>query len=762
MSANLRVIKQSNCKYCGNLSANIYCCNACELLDSGFEKLSQARNHTDEKHQYLDLDENQSLFRINGLGRRFKFYIFGIQCSSCVHLIEKIPDYNSHCLSSRLNMGTCELIVELDSVGKLSEIATLIENMGYTFSPIKSGSSAEENFLKESHADLKRIAVAGALAGNIMVASAAIYTGAYGELLVIFKWLSFILFLPVLFYVALPFYRGAWASLKLQKVHIDLPIVIALLTSSLFSFYNLFAGSDQFYFDSTAGFIFLILTARYFVKKAQHRFLSPQTFHSQIKTESYVLSDSGQSVLSENIKPGNLVIISQDRTIPVDGRLVSDFALIDTSFMSGESVPYAFTRGMKLYAGYKLLSASTVMICDRSVSETRISELLEKSYERLLAKNDYLSLADLLSERLLVSVLFISIILFVVVGYLINFTEAFNRALALIVVACPCALAFGSPLTLAMAFRKSQRKGISVRDANVFEKISTIQNVFFDKTGTLTYGQLQVCEVWPEQLSPEVSDILISLEKISYHPVGFAIRSHFKNFYEYYNFSQHEEIFGVGVRGYLASDLYELKTLPSNLYDDSIDMAVALYKNKQILCRIYFQDKIREEAKKTIQLLQAQRKNCYLISGDKKRKALAVAEQCGLPKEHVFAELYPEDKKEILGRYPYSLMIGDGINDTLAMSHSEVSVAIKGSAELALASSDVFFLRSGLSPLLDLITINQNIHATLKRNLTFSLFYNFTAGCLAVFGFINPLWAAVLMPVSTFLILFSTLWGFRE
>lgn len=219
---------------------------------------------------------------------------------------------------------------------------------------------------------------------------------------------------------------------------------------------------------------------------------------------------------------------------------------------------------------------------------------------------------------------------------------------------------------------------------------------------------------------------------------------------------------GSGIVGRIGDDIYELKTLSSDLIEESIDIAVALYRNKEVICRIYLQDKIREESADIVTHLQAQGKNCFLVSGDKKRKALSIGRKCGLLPANIYSELYPEDKKEIISKHPHSLMIGDGANDALAMSSSEVSVAIKGSAEIASASADVFFLKSGLDPLLELFKVNKNIHQTLRRNLALSLIYNAVAGTLAILGFINPLWAAVLMPISSLIILLSTLWGFKS
>lgn len=754
-----------SCLYCGLPSGQSkYCCEACNRLDVGFKRLNEGYFAKNSKFQYLDNPENQTLYRLSKEQNIFKFFIENIQCSSCVHLLEKIPDYYPECTLSRLNIGTSELYIELTDKAKLSEIADLILELGYEAKIIKLTEDVNFQIQKEQRNDLKRIAVAGFCAGNIMIFSIPIYTGVEGDLLFLFKMLSLLLFLPVVFYSAIPFYRGAWTSLRIKKIHIDLPITIALIAGFVFSVYNLVMGSDQFYFDSTASFLFLILVARFFVKKTQQKFLSPQNLKSQIRNETYVLSNKNV-VLPENIQTADIFTVSQDQIIPVDGILLSQFALIDTSYMSGESAPYSFTEGMKLYAGYRLLSDSVQMSCESKMNETRISDLLRQSHQNLLTKSEYLNLADRLAQKLILIVFAIAIVFLVVYGINANFKDAFDRALALIVVACPCALAFGSPLTMAMAYKKAHNKGITIRNPDVFEKISSIQNIFFDKTGTLTDGQLEIAYTWPEVIPNDMKALLVQLEKISHHPVAFAIRKSWSQ--ETLSeptslISNHEEIFGLGIRATIDSESYEVKALSNQACDEQTELAIALYKNNIVQCRIYFQDKIRPESTEIVKYLTLQNKNCFLLSGDKKRKAVTVGTACAIKNENIYSELYPEDKEQIISKYSNTLMIGDGINDSLAMSQSDVSVAIKGSLEVALNTSDVFFLRSGLTPLLDLFSINQEIHSTLQRNLTLSLIYNVLAGVFALLGYINPLWAAVLMPISSFIVILSTAWGFSR
>ena len=756
---------QRTCKYCGNHSAqNKYCCDGCRILDIGFEKLSENKFHVEPKHLYLDQPTNQLFYCLNPSQRVFKFFIRNIQCSSCVHLLEKIPDYNQNCLISRLNIGTSELYIELAEFGKLSEIATLIEHLGYESEIIKSTEDVQTQIQKEQRNDLKRIAITGACAGNIMLFSIPIYSGSLGELLILFKALNLILFLPIITYSAIPFYKGAWTSLKIKKIHIDLPIAIALLSGFVFSVTNLLLGSDQFYFDSTASFLFLILIARFFVKKTQQKFLAPQSLKSHLKNETYLVN-SNLSCLPENISMNDIVTVIQKQIIPVDGHLETNYALVDTSYMSGESAALTFTKGMKLYAGYRLLSPSIELTCEKKITETRISDLLKHSYQNLITKSGYLNLADRLAQKLILFVFVVAVVFLFSYGFLFDFKIAFDRALALIVVACPCALAFGSPLALAMGYRKAQSKGITIQSPDVFEKISNVQNIFFDKTGTLTDGHLEISHTWPEKLSGHTKNVLIELEKISYHPIAFALRNAWKTdgpaAYEL-KIENHKEIFGVGIYGYIGSDFYEIKSVSDQMFDSNIDMAIALYVNNVAQCRIYFKDHIRPESAEIISYLKSKNIQTFLLSGDKKRKAQSAGQTCGLIKENIFSELYPEDKELIISKYKNTLMIGDGVNDSLAMSKSDVSIAVKGSIEIAISTSDIFFLRSGLRPLIDLFSIHKSIQSTLNRNLTLSLAYNIIAGVFALLGYINPLWAAILMPISSLIVISSTVWGFSE
>lgn len=750
--------------------ANDFCCHACEVLfhlDEYKDKYKDQSNPfeylKDEAiiSSYLDQDSKLP----NSI---FHFYIEGLQCSSCVHLLEQLPQIYPNCNSAQLNFGQSKLTVELNKKEALSEVCQVIVSLGYQPIPLKSDAKSEDFVENEKKSDLKKLAIAGLCASQIMIFSFAIYFGADGYLRDLFRWGSLLLFLPILFYSALPFYKGAWAALKFGTNHIDLPIVIALWSTTAFSFWHFYKNDDSFYFDSTAGFLFLILFARYFVKRTQAKYLSPKTLQRHFASRVYSLSNGSFKVADQIVKE-DVLQLSSGQPVPTDSILLSDGALFDTSMMNGESRPNYFSAGLPLLAGYKLISGDAKVKAVKPLQDSELTRLVYSSFQNVLRKNNFIAHSDHLAKKLITTVFAIGVIALFVLPTLVGAEEAVRRVLALFVVACPCALAFGSPLTLALAFSKAQKLGIAIRNPNIFEKLSRIKNVFLDKTGTLTEGQLKMDHTWPDTIDLTTKRIVIEMEKISLHPIAFAIRSAWENQLSRFqsgskesgliHFSRHVEKLGSGIKAELDNAIYEIKALPENGHENCI--AVGLFKDREPVARLYFDDPIRNESKEVIQMLEKQNIHIRILSGDRRQRTLAVAEKCGIAQDHVFAELYPEDKEKILSQYQDTLMIGDGLNDSLALSRSDVGICMSNSHELTIHSSDVTFFGGGLKPLLELFRLQKTTLTTLNRNLMLALIYNGIAGSLALAGVINPLFAAVLMPASTGLVVMSSLWGFR-
>lgn len=754
------LLTESYCKYCGTpAQGQDYCCSACEVLDLRVGPLPLLERSLNP-YSYLDKKEFRDLYSQKSGDFDYVFFAEGLHCSSCVHLLEKLPQFYSEILAARVNFAQSTVSVKLTENASLAQVAHAIKELGYQPMILSPQDDLSKKYTQENRTFLKRIAVAGFCAGNTMLFVIPVYAGLAGSLASLFNWLSFLLFLPILFYSAIPFYHGAWNSLKYKVINVDLPIVIAMLSGFSLSSYNLLRGDGAIYFDSTASFLFFILSARYLLKRVQQNYLSSSNIKSFFQSEKYLRlnGNNEEPIHWSHSKTGDLLKIQRGQTLPADSELVSARATVDMSLFNGESLPKVFSQGMLLFAGTKILDQDTVVRVQFPFYESKLGKLLKQLDQGALLKSKFVALTDRLAQKLIVVVFSIAILFFLI--YLnIDFEQAFNRSLALIVLACPCALAFGSPLTFGLALKKATQKGLLLKDATSLERMLEIKNIFFDKTGTLTEGALSLSHCEPALISPQIQKIVLSLEAPSYHPIAFALRKAWPHPESLLRVEEAQEILGRGVRGKIAGSWYEIRHLAESTHESEI--AIEVFKDNESISRLYFSDVLRDDSAESVRQLQKKGMQCFILSGDKKSRVLQTATECRIPKENVFAELFPEDKKEILSRYSDSCMIGDGANDSLSLQAADVGIAVKGSVDLSLHSADVYFTRGGLAPLFDLIRLATETRHVLIRNLSISLLYNVIGGSLALLGFINPMMAAILMPISSIIIILSSLWGFR-
>lgn len=758
------VLEQHDCLYCGTLTYEPqFCCNACEKLHSLTGPNAQQIPEVEvskNPYGYLDTPEFLTLYAHPHADYDYLFYAEGLHCSSCVHLLEKMPQFYDGLSAARVQYAHSTVAVNLRPGAKLGQVAFMISELGYKPSILSAQDSFTEKYKIENRQFLKRIAVAGFCAGNTMLFVIPVYAGLVGSLEKIFSWLSFLLFLPILLYSAIPFYQGALNSLKYKVINVDLPIVIAMVSGFILSTFNLIRGNGAIYYDSTASFIFFILSARYLMKRVQQNYLSPSLAKSYFKNQKYIRleNDLEDQVPFNLVQPENVLKVLQGQTLPSDCELISQEALLDMSLFNGESLPKNFTKGLTLFGGTKVLNPFILVRVQSTYENSKMGQLIHKLENGNLKAHHFVALTDQLAQKLIITVFAIAVLFFAAYAA-VDFNEAFNRSLALIVLACPCALAFGTPLTFGLALKKAQEQGLLIRDASVFEKILKVKNIFFDKTGTLTEGQLSLEYSEPSFISVEMQRVILSLEQHSYHPVAFALRRAWSPARELLPVQKAKETLGQGVSGVINNKAYELRSLSESIHEN--ESGVELLENGVSVCRLYFMDALREESVETVDQLHQQGFKTFLLSGDKKSRVQEIGSLCHIEKENLYSELFPEDKKQILEKHRDTCMIGDGANDSLALQTADIGIAVKGSVDLSLQSADVYFSRGGLSPLFTLLKLSRTTQNVLVRNLTLSLIYNVLGGTLALLGFINPMMAAILMPISSCLIILSTVWGLR-
>ncbi len=757
-----------------------FCCWGCEtvyeiLKRESFSLINSPNSHSSE-YEFLD---NESFFKdylltVDGK-EGMRFFVEGVQCTACLWIIDQIPKWVPQVESVHLNMSQKTLFVSLEEAGYFGKVASILAALGYRVIPIKSLDEARHFQKREVHQQLRRLGIAAACTGNIMLFSLALYSGLKGQMAIVFEYLSLVFFGPILLYCAQPFYLGLWRSLKAGRPSIDLPIVIAVIIGFVLSLYNLIRGIDEYYFDSLSLLIFLLLASRYLLNRTQQAFISRSYLQSFIESQVCKRWNSDKLVY-ENIparllKVGDKILLHERERIPADGIVVNDYVNVNPSLLTGESTPQKLFQGAEIYAGTEVVTDSAEVLVKRTAGDSRIGQILNKVEEQIDNTTPLVSLTDRASHYFSISTLLVGTIFFFFY-YRIDSGEAVRRSLALIILACPCALAFATPLTQSLSLRKASIKGYLIKSAESFERLSSIKNAFFDKTGTLTQGNFEFLRWGSPRLedannfSPdqETRNAIYSIELNSPHPIARALVSYLeKSKIERLPVLSLKEIPGSGISGIVDEKEYKIVSVTPDEYicDDSeiISSGTAIYRDDVVVAFAYLGDMLYSDSRRTIDCLKEMGIKPYILSGDKSVPVSRVAEKLNLENEQIKSDLVPEEKNNIIQKYPQSVMVGDGVNDSLAMSSDAISIAVQGSAEESLVAADIYVTKGGLFPVMDLILLSKNTFTVIKRNLVFSFVYNVSGGLAALLGYISPLTAAILMPISSITVVLSSLIG---
>jgi Cu2+-exporting ATPase/Cu+-exporting ATPase len=726
----------------------------------------------DAEFAFLDRDDFREHYADPEHPHRVFFYVEGVHCTSCLFRIENLKDEIDGIRELRLDMGRHILTVETAPSLPVSAVAARLKSMGYTPRPVAHADLARERTGSTQKSQLLRIGVAGACAGNIMLLSTSRYAGAtHTEWGATFEWIELLLFLPILLFAAVPFYKNTIAALRSRRSSIDVPIAAAVVIGTVVGAYHLVVGSGDIYFDSLSVLVFLLLSARYLLYSLQSRFLAPNHLSAFYETNKVrVRKDDGSEELRHisGVRRGDLVVVYNGERIPVDGALVSGEVFVNAAVLTGEAQPQRVLRDQTAFAGTQLMSDEAVVSVEAAGKDTRVGKLLEETERGVLNRTPLISLTDRVAQWFSASVLALGVV-FAVVYATIDLAEAIDRALALVILACPCALALATPLTQSLALKKAARKGCLIKNAEAFEKLSRVGEVFFDKTGTLTKGELEMRGWWPAPPDDIERSIIFALERGSMHPIARVISASVsRGALETIELQDAGEIPGRGVVGVYDGDRYELRSLRSG---DEVDVAAAgeafalgysfaaFYKNGELVKVASLGDTVRESSRDVVAAFESKGRRVHLLTGDAHSPATAVARAVGIDPARVLYGRSPEEKREVLAGSPRALMVGDGVNDSVALANAYVSVAVQGSMETSFKAADIYLTQPGLTPLVDLYELSFTTISIIKRNLAFSLVYNSVFGTLALLGYVNPLVAAILMPASSVTVVVSSVAG---
>ncbi len=669
--------------------------------------------------------------------------------------------------SARLDMSKNLVDIELiTGEVNFSHAAQVLNGLGYKPFPISNTSEEKERRKKEDHALLLRIGVAAAAMMNIMLYSGSIYFGADGKYLEYFGLISFGLCLPVIFYSATPFYKSAWGAIRNKHINIDVPLVLAIVLSFTVSTYFAFTGSSHHYFDSLATLTFLILSSRYLLRKAQQSGFEKKdlsSFFLQGTVRKRNRDQSLEEIHPEQIEMGDYLVVLPGETVPADGKITQGETRLNLATLTGESIPVLQKVGSYAYMGSQNVGKEFTLEVEATGVDTRLGKILGEVERHSQQRSHYTLLTDTVSKYFVTVILIVTALSFIGNFYFHNLETALTRSLSLIIVTCPCALGLATPLVFSRILSLCAKMGIIVKSEYSLETIANTQNIFFDKTGTLTSGEFDVEEVEvlkESSIAFSLQDIIFSLESNSQHPLANSLvrwsSAHTEQL-KRIPWSLYEEITGKGVRGVYNEKEFEVFTI-RGLQDETI---VVLTEEMVPLARIILKDRARPESKSVLKNLRSKGLNLFLSSGDKKPIVDHIGTELGFDTHHRKAELSPESKAQWMDQFEHTIFVGDGANDALAFSKASASIAMQGAVEVSLKTSDAFLYRNDLRLVETLIQNAKQSIRLVKQNLAFSLIYNIIGAYLALIGFIGPLEAAILMPISSFTVLANTIYGSR-
>jgi cation-transporting ATPase V len=560
----------------------------------------------------------------------------------------------------------------------------------------------------------------------------------------------------------------------------DSLIAVGALTAWGYSVVTLLRGGDHVFFDTAAMIITLILTGRLIELNAKRRsFREIRQLLQLGAREARVLDESGeeQSLPAERVTPGQRVVIKSGETVPVDGVIMEGGSELDESLLTGESMPVPRTVGDAVVSGSLNRGGALVVEASAVGSGTVLGGIVRAAKEAQGRKAPIQRLVDRIAALFMPLILLLSA--GTVVGHALSGSsveEAILHGVAVLVIACPCALGLATPQALIRGSARAASLGMVVRGGEVLQRAAGIDTVLFDKTGTLTEGHPAIAHVEPVEGSSraEVLQTAAALESRIHHPIADAVvHTAEAEGFAYTPADEIESVLGAGIRGQLPQFLIDqgiaeeevtvATTGAGSLQDGQAWTMVYVARLGRLAGWIAMTDRLRPEVTAVVAALKQSGVRLAIISGDRQESVAAVAEAAGIPDG--LGNLAPEEKiREILTLQAAGYrvaMVGDGINDGPALAQADLGVAVGTGADLALETADAALLRSDLGGVRQLHELGRVTMRRIAQNLTFAFMYNLAAVPLAVLGILSPITAAAAMALSSTTVTLNSIRRFR-
>jgi P-type Cu2+ transporter len=776
----------------------VFCCRGCEFVYHSISKLglgsyydlrrkggtgaSPAESSATQRYLFLDsaLSQSRYIEKLSAQRARVRFYLAGIHCAACIWMLEKLPQVCRGIDRAQVQFGSGEIEIEFNpETVRLSEIAYTLNALGYPPVPNERLAIDEEN-RRLNRQMLLRIGVAAVCAANTMMLAVSIFQGFFTGMeepyAGLFRWLSLLIATPAVLYSAVPFYRSAFGALIAGTLHIDLPIAVAILAAYISGIITTLRGEQYIYFDSATTLIFLLLMGRWIqsraVARARATALTPWEFlPSSVRQIDPHSPHRIEKPLSE-LCVGDLIEVLPGERIPSDGVIRSGKTTLDRTFLTGESIPCRAEVGEIVYGGSIVIESALVIEVTKVGSETRLGQLLQQIERTQSVRAQSEDRAQRFSVYF-VGAIFIAAIANYIAWSFFNATQAFDTTVALLIVTCPCALGLAIPAAVTVALGRAKRRGILVRRADEFEALAECQSFYFDKTGTLTDGVLAVQNVVSDDGVSLAAARMLALNTPT-HPLARAIALHLHKVSEaplqqvvhhpargLSGLNESGEIVRLGSPRWIVGEGAEIDTAHEKEMRklEKTGYSLSLFScGTKVQAIFALADSLRPEAIDLVRYLHSRGKTVAILSGDSDAAVKSVALRLQIPAHAAHGELYPEQKAEIIkASTTKACMIGDGLNDALAMKCAAVSIGLRGGIEASIEAASIYITSGRIADLNDLIRSADTLGNVINRNMQYAIAYNIVGGVAAVCGYINPLIAAFLMPLNSLTIITSSL-----
>ncbi len=574
-------------------------------------------------------------------------------------------------------------------------------------------------------------------------------------------WVQLALTLPV-YVVGMSFFgKSAWKSIRNRMPNMNVLIAVGSTAAFVYSLYGSLTGqAEQYLFYETAATIITLVFLGNYLEEASiastQRELNKLAKSQKVMANMIAFDDEHKeqifSVENTQLRVGDLILIKSGEQVPIDCKILWGDVQVNEAIITGESAPVHKIAKDKLIGG-SIISDGTVKAQVTAVgNDTVLSGIINMVKQAQGERPPVQQLADKISGIFIPVVLGIAVLTLTISWIVLeDFTPALMRSIAVLVIACPCAMGLATPAAIAVGLGRAAKTGILFRNATSLETFKDIKQVVFDKTGTLTTGQFEVAGFRQETGSPaDFKKIVYNLEKYSNHPIANAISREWK-INEEIRWKKIEEIKGFGMK---AEDTEgnnwwagSYKIAEKLTADDSHNIYIT--KNEVLLGWVDVKDKIRPEAREVIEYLHSKKIETILLSGDRLAKCRQLASELGI--DTVIAEQTPEQKlvkiTELTAKAP-TAMVGDGINDAPALAKASIGISMNDASQIAMQSAQVVLMNHGLKNLPTALGLGRHTYLTIKQNLFWAFAYNIVALPVAAFGFLTPTFGALVMGLS--------------